>query len=369
MSTLQRASSEVSAPTVVSLFAGCGGSSLGYKMSGYDCRLAVEWDAHACVCYRLNFPSTPLYEGDIGKLSGSDALARARLQPRELDVLDGSPPCQGFSTAGRRVMGDARNHLFLEYVRLLRVFQPRALIMENVTGLVKGKMRLVFGEILSALKGSGYRVAARVLDASYFGVPQMRQRLFFVGVREDLNIEPSHPKAQTRPTALQDVMPWLSASNTNHKSKSPLWEIPDFVSAQKPARTIQKTANYEVTGRAPTPPDLDDAYGRLWSRVPVGGNAGTLLKGKGFGSTKKIDPRRPSFTLPKLQTGRGYATLVAAHEPRALTIEEAKIIGSFPADFQLTGSYQQQWARIGNSVPPLLARAVAAHVRSILEAT
>ena len=353
-------------PTVVSLFAGCGGSSLGYIMAGFKVRLAVEWDAHATACYRLNFPKTPLFEGDVGKLSDVDAMSKAGLRPRELDVLDGSPPCQGFSTAGRRQMGDSRNQLFREYVRLLKAFQPRALVMENVTGLAKGKMRLVFVEILRELRAAGYRVAARVLDASYFGVPQMRQRVIFVGVREDLGIEPSHPRAQTRPTALVDVMPWLRSTNSNHKSTSEKWETPDFAPSTRPARTITKTANYEVVGEEPAPPELDDAYGKLWARVPLGGNAGDVLGGKGFSSCVKPNPRRPAPTLPKMQGGRGFATVVHPTEPRALTIAEAKIIGSFPPDFQLIGSYQDQWARIGNSVPPLMMRAVAAHVRATI---
>ena len=130
--------------TLVSLFAGCGGSSCGYRAAGYDVRLAVEWDPVAATAYRDNFPGTTVHQGDIASLDGPAALASARIGPGELDVLDGSPPCQGFSTAGRRAFGDGRNRLFEEYVRLLSAFRPRALVMENVTGLRKGKMRLAF---------------------------------------------------------------------------------------------------------------------------------------------------------------------------------------------------------------------------------
>ncbi len=177
---------DADAPTVISLFAGCGGSSLGYSMAGFRELLAVEWDDNAVETFKLNFPDVPVYHGDIAKLSVEECLKITGLQPGELDVLDGSPPCQGFSTAGKRKMEDGRNSLFKEYVRLLRGLQPKALVMENVSGLVKGKMKLIFAEILRELKASGYHVSARLMNAMYFGVPQSRERMIFIGVREDL---------------------------------------------------------------------------------------------------------------------------------------------------------------------------------------
>ena len=181
------------APTVISTFAGAGGSSLGYSMAGFRELLAVEWDNNAVETFKLNFHDVPVYHGDIAKLSVDEILSMTGLQVGELDVFDGSPPCQGFSTAGKRQLDDPRNQLFREYVRLLRGLKPKVFIMENVSGMVKGVMKLVFVEILKELKASGYKVSARLLNAMYFGVPQSRQRMIFVGVREDLGIEPSHP--------------------------------------------------------------------------------------------------------------------------------------------------------------------------------
>lgn len=129
---------ELTAPTVVSLFAGCGGSSLGYQWAGYRCLAAVENDANAAETYRLNFPETPVLERDIRIVTGAELLNVAGLNVGQLDVLDGSPPCQSFSTAGKRRVNDPRADLFMEYVRLLREMQPRAFIAENVSGLVKG---------------------------------------------------------------------------------------------------------------------------------------------------------------------------------------------------------------------------------------
>ena len=191
--SMAKAPRQHDAPTVVSTFAGCGGSSLGYAIAGYREVLAVEWDKVACETFRANFPEVPVFEGDIAKLTVERALEMTGLKPGELDVLDGSPPCQGFSSAGKRVMDDPRNSLFREYVRLLRGLKPKAFVMENVAGMVKGKMKLVFVDILKELKASGYRVRAKVLNAMWYGVPQSRERMIFIGIREDLNREPVHP--------------------------------------------------------------------------------------------------------------------------------------------------------------------------------
>lgn len=357
-------------PTVVSLFAGCGGSSLGYKLAGYDCRLAVEWDDNAAATYRLNFPATTMYHGDVAALTDDEALRLARVASGELDVLDGSPPCQGFSTVGKRVMDDPRNSLFRQYVRLLRAFRPRAFVMENVSGMVKGKMLVIFAEIVRELKSCGYRVSTQLLNAMYFGVPQARQRVIIIGVREDLNREPSHPRAQTKPIAMRDALPSLGGKGARliHRTNDG-----DYYYSTKPSPTLTVGhGNYtHFVVEHPAPPPLDDKYGQLWPLIPPGKSAEYVLTPRpragdvrtGFSSCVKPNPGRPCMTLPKTQTGRGFATVAHPTIQRALTIEEAKIIGSFPPEFQFVGTYSQQWARIGNSVPPLLMRAVAAHIK------
>jgi DNA (cytosine-5)-methyltransferase 1 len=225
------------APTVISTFAGCGGSSLGYSMAGYRELLAVEWDDNAVETFRLNFPDVPVYHGDINALGVDQVLAMTGLRPGDLDVFDGSPPCQGFSTAGKRAIDDPRNSLFKEYVRLLRGLQPKAFVMENVSGMIKGKMKLVFAEILRELKACGYRVSARLLNAMYFDVPQERQRMIFIGVREDLAIAPVHPRGQSQPNSAQSVFdypqPLMFMRNEEFQNK---WR-----SAGKPSCTIMRS--------------------------------------------------------------------------------------------------------------------------------
>ena len=173
-------------PTVVSTFAGGGGSSLGYQMAGYRELLAVEWDDDAVRTLRDNFMKLQVYHGDIKELSVKECLRLIQKKPGELDVLDGSPPCQGFSTAGKRNFGDPRNSLFGEFVRLLEGLKPKVFVMENMKGMIKGPMKRIFLQIMEALRGAGYHVEAQVMNAKFYGVPQSRERVIFIGLRQDL---------------------------------------------------------------------------------------------------------------------------------------------------------------------------------------
>ena len=319
---------EPNAPTVISTFAGAGGSSLGYSMAGYRELLAVEWDDNAVETFKLNFPGVPVYHGDIAQLSVDECLSMAGIEPGQLDILDGSPPCQGFSTAGKRIMDDPRNQLFREYVRLLQGLRPKVFVMENVSGMVKGKMKLVFVEILKELKASGYQVSARLLNAMYFHVPQSRERMIFIGVRDDLGIVPTHPRAESKPVTVGEA-----------------W---DGVAEEAPPRLSPKLAS-------------------IVPLVPVWGDGGDVCGS--FFSTKRLSFSHPSRTLIKGNVG-ARACYIHPAEDRAITGHEVKRVGSFPDEYQTIGNYKMLMERIGNSVPPLFMEAIARHVRrAILERT
>lgn len=308
------------APTVISTFAGGGGSSLGYSMAGYRELLAVEWDDNAVETLRLNFPHVPIYHGDIAKLSVQQALDMAGIQPGELDVFDGSPPCQGFSTAGKRQIEDPRNSLFREYVRLLRGLRPKAFVMENVSGMVKGKMKIVFAAILGELKASGYKVRARLLNAMYFGVPQSRERMIFIGIRDDLPAEPSHPAATSR---IIGVPKEQGATER-------------FLTAKQQSAAIAHKARHKS-------------------------------KGNGFGFAV-LTETKPSPTWPKTQILQTSPLWREEEMLRAPSLLEIKRIGSYPSGYEFTG-YDAAWERIGNSVPPLFMRAISEHVAGLVSAS
>lgn len=325
---VRNAVSNGNAPTVISTFAGCGGSSLGYKLAGFRELLAVEWDNNAVETFRLNFPEVPVYHGDIAKLTVNECMRLSGVGVGELDVFDGSPPCQGFSTAGKRKFDDPRNSLFREYARLLRELQPRVFVMENVTGMIKGYMKQAYLTIIQTLRDCGYRAKGEVLNAMYYNVPQSRERVIIIGVRNDLGIEPTHPKPQTRPMAALDALRGI----VNDPE-----EIQWLLDAGLKYVAFQS-----------------------WPDMPIGTSRADLGL-SGF-SCQKWDPRRPAQTIRK---NDGHITMHGAmhwDERRRFTVAEFKRFSSFPDDFEFIGGYKAV-ERIGNSVPPNIMRAIATHIK------
>ena len=280
------------APTVISLFCGCGGSSLGYSMAGYKELAAVDFEQNAIDTFKLNFsPKIKTFCADIKEIKASDF----EIDKYELDILDGSPPCQGFSIAGKRDFDDERNYLFLEYTRLLKELMPKVFVMENVSGLVKDKMQVHFDQIRKSLKECGYEVRVKLLNAKFFDVPQARERLIFIGVREDLNIGPTHPK--------------------NNPIKYGVVKV-DSV----------KTKLYDS-----------------WA------------------SCKIIKENSICHTV--------LTARLATHfwdKENAFGIDSYKIACSFPKEFKLISNFQEQKARLGNSVPPLMMKNIADHINKTL---
>lgn len=316
------------APTVISTFAGGGGSSAGYHMAGFRELLAVEWDNNAVETLRLNFPHLDIYHGDIAKLSVDELLSRAGLQPGELDVLDGSPPCQGFSTAGLRDMTDDRNQLFREYIRLLKGLRPKVFVMENVAGMVSGKMKLLFAEILRELKSAGYKVSARLLNTMYFNVPQSRERMIFIGTRDDLGIEPSHPIAESTSISVREAF-----AGVDDYTDRPLGDTVKKYSMIHPGGWSTEVNRYrQIKGNTADSMSLKWA---MWDRC--------------LNTVSKSEISLTGIVHPG---GNRY-----------LNLDEVKRCGSFPDQYRFTDR-KNGWSRIGNSVPPLFMRSIAAHIRT-----
>lgn len=297
--------------SVVSTFSGCGGSCLGYRMAGGSIRLAIEWNKAAAAIYALNFPGTPLHVGDIAALSVDDALSLAGLRAGALDVFDGSPPCQGFSTVGDRHFDDPRNGLFREYVRLLRGLRPRAFVLENVSGMVRGRMKLIFAECLRELRESGYRVRARLLNTQWYGVPQSRSRVIFLGAREDLERDPTFPPGDK-------------------------------------ARIVGVREALGIMGRG----GIREGWG------------GTTFDGI---KNKQHANRLRSLALPSPTIVRARPPILMRDgQERELTLAECARLQTFPDDWKWGDRKTVALETIGNSVPPRFMAAIAAHVRNTI---
>lgn len=296
--------------TVVSTFSGCGGSCLGYRMAGFKVAWANEFIPAARDSYKANSAADSILDTrDIRTIQPEEILAALGMNAGELDLLDGSPPCASFSTAGKREAGWGKakkysdgvqrtDDLFFEYIRLLRGLQPQVFVAENVSGLVKGTAKGYFLEILAAMKASGYRVTCRVLDAQWLGVPQQRQRTIFVGVRNDLNLDPVHPSPLPYRYSVRDALPWITSRVEHH----------------------------------------------------------------GFAKENEImNKEQPSPAI--MASGATQQRFEVVAEKRKFTIAELRRICAFPDDFILTGTYAQQWERLGRAVPPVMMAAVASSIR------
>jgi len=405
---------------VVSTFSGCGGSSTGYEMSGFDVAAAVEFIPLAAESYRLNHPKTTLLERDIREVDGAAIIEATGLDVGEIDIFDGSPPCEPFSTAGVRDKGwgqvrpysgkeQRSDDLFFEYARLVAELKPRVFIAENVTGLVKGKARGYFVAIHKALADLGYRVEARILDAQWLGVPQRRQRVIFVGVREDLGRDPVFPDPlpyrytireafeavgsevaagvglfedsygndagwPKRHTSGEEPAPTINAAGTGRT-------LADRVSVVEGLINESRGHNFEDTDAeldmpAPTVCAGEGKSGNVGLKVVEGVSwdpgrktarprdvtdepSPTVTTG-GSEESHNVGANASHFRVRDRDVSDGEQT---AASRRKLTIDELKSICGFPHDYRLAGPYSRQWERLGDSVPPPMMAAISATVR------
>lgn len=310
----------VKEPTVISTFAGTGGSSLGYKWAGYKELLAIDWEQHAVECFKANFPEVPIWHKDITKVASQEILEFCNLKVGELDVFDGSPPCQGFSTAGRREVSDPRNDLFQHYWRLVKELQPKVFVMENVSGMVKGTMKGKFIEIMNTLKSDNYIVKCKLMNAMYYGVPQSRQRTIFIGVRKDLNKEPVYPKPSNKVIKVKEAIGFLEESEKANRKEI----TPCFLEIAKKLKVGESGSKYHP-------------------------------KGSFFGLIR-VHPNYPCNTIIK---SAGSGLLHYKDNLKFLSVNELKVLCSFPIDWKLGNSRSDAIGRLGNAVMPKFMQHIA----------
>lgn len=325
---------------VVSTFSGCGGSCLGYRMAGYRVLWANEFIPEAQKTYKANHPKSILETRDIRQVSPGDILSATGLGLGEIDIFDGSPPCAAFSAAGKREAGWGKvkqysdtkqrvDDLFFEYVRLVKGTQPKVFVAENVSGLIKGTAKGYFIEILKALKACGYNVKCKVLDAQWLGVPQMRQRTIFIGVREDLVVEPVHP----------DPLPYRYSVGDAIKNMPALIESEAW--------------------------NISPRFKILWENTTPGDSEGfSRANEKLFKKTSGMTRYRVSADKACNCIKQGTRDIYHYSECRNFSIAELRRICAFPDDFILTGSYAQQWERLGRAVPPVMMMHIAKTIQN-----
>lgn len=375
---------------VVSTFSGCGGSCLGYTMAGYKVLWANDFHPNARASYQANFPDTIHDARSIREVKPEDILEATGLRRGELDLFDGSPPCQSFSSAGSKekkwgklsTYSDGtqqrNDDLFIEYARILTGLQPRAFVAENVKGLTIGTAKGYLVEIVKMLKACGYKVDVRLLNARELGVPQSRPRLIFIGVREDLGLAPEFPRKLPYSYTMADACPWLGGS-TYVRTKHGYFDGDGRPCSTKEANPITASGGQRwsseclVPPGAAIPPAIVAKVGKNKHCSYIMDNAakkhseticamvGPYAPGIVDGGIPHPDDVGIDEVDREIVLASGYLLKrigPQAGKPRFFTILEVKRLCGFPDDFVLLGPRKERWARLGNAVVPPMAAAV-----------
>lgn len=345
-------------PTVIDLFAGVGGLSLGFEMAGFEVALANEFDPSIAEAYKKNRPGTKMIVEDITKLPVDETFG-----PYEgkVTAVIGGPPCQGFSQKGsRKSINDPRNFLFRYYFEVVKRVKPKYFVIENVPNLLTTEGGYFKDEIVELFSGIGYAVSCGVLCAADFGVPQDRHRTCILG-----KLGAAEPISLPKPNGVHTTV-WDAISDLSYLESGEGAEGQDYRSA--PQSSYQRmlragsdelcnhiaTRHSKVTlerlemiapecGKEMLPEEhhTKSIYSGTWCRMKKDGIAKTI-------TTRYDTPSSGEFTHPYLN--------------RAITTREAARIQSFPDTFHFYGSKSSQMKQVGNAVPPLLGKAIAERI-------
>jgi DNA (cytosine-5)-methyltransferase 1 len=366
-----------SRPIGIDLFAGAGGLSLGFEQAGFDVAAAVEIDPIHCATHEFNFPNSTAICASVVDLTGDEIRSRANLGKLDIDVVFGGAPCQGFSLIGKRSFDDPRNQLVFHYVRLVRELQPKYCVFENVKGLTLGTHAKFLAEIIEALQASDYEVLLpyQVLNAADFAVPQDRRRLFLIAARRGLPL-PSYPTINSERATVADAISDLPDANLYDELRC------------DDATTIKWTTRrkYAKILRGMETDANDFSYSRIYDRNVLTSSlrtehtelSQTRFEATEHGKTepisrfRKLDPQGLCNTLRAgTDSARGAFTSprpIHPHLPRVITVREAARLHSYPDWFRFHATKWHGFRQIGNSVPPLLGRAVASEIAAVLGA-
>jgi DNA (cytosine-5)-methyltransferase 1 len=375
-------------PVAVELFAGAGGLSLGFEQAGFDVAAAVELDPIHCATHEFNFPHCTTICADVSAIGGDEIRQRAKLGRRKVDVLFGGAPCQGFSMIGKRALDDPRNRLVFHFVRIAVELDVSYVVFENVKGLTVGEHRRFLDEVIALLEESGYRVVLpyRVLNASHYGVPQDRKRLFLMGAKHGLPL-PAYPMPTTNPAGGKPIDPRLEIGPSVRDAIGDLPDaeaFPTLVESDTVRVQLGEPSEYARRLRCLSNEYMDFSYRRRFDRGLLTSSLRadhTPLSRQRFAATAlgetepvsrfhKLDPEGVCNTLRAgTASDRGAFTSprpIHYEHARCITVREAARLHSYPDWFRFHVTKWHGFRQIGNSVPPMLARAVAAQVMAAL---
>ena len=360
----------------ISFFAGGGGSSAGYKLAGGDCRFVNEFQQVAVNTYLANWPSTPHICGDIKNITGKKIMEMTGLKVGELDILDGSPPCPPFSMSGTKQKGWNKEKvaygmkqqniedLTWEMIRITSEMKPKVVICENVKGLTMDYAKQHLDRMCADFEKEGYTTTYKVLNGIHFGVPQKRQRVFIVSVRNDvldkigmpwMLISSIFPESANEEPTIEDAIGDLRLDNENSVEAYELCESMKTSAKYKWLKRLEKNPNRVVSVG-------DDVVGPWYDKVI----AHRKKMGKSipeakhsFYQSRRVPWNQASHTLSE----QGMMTSLAVHlhpeEDRVFTTKEGARIMTLPEDYINTGTLNERLARIGLMVAPMMMKHLA----------
>ncbi|MCU0532649.1 MAG: DNA cytosine methyltransferase [Hydrococcus sp. Prado102] len=378
-------------PIAVDLFAGAGGMTLGFEQAGFDVLAAVEIDPIHCATHEYNFPFWTVLCRSVTDITGEEIRRLSAIGDRDIDVVFGGPPCQGFSLIGKRSLDDSRNTLVFHFLRLILELKPKFFVMENVKGMTIGKHRQFIQEIIDEFWKCDYVVKEnyQVLNAAYYGVPQNRERLFLMGCRKDFDL-PNYPQPITKPKSkklensnlfnlpnsptVRDAIEDLPEVNSYSELKQKDWVRADYgkpsnyASKLRGLSHVQEDYSYQrnydfrlltsslrtkhtpetIERFARTPQGKTEPISRFY-KLSLDGLCNTLRAGTAS--------NHGAFTSPRP---------IHPFTPRCITVREAARLHSYPDWFRFHATKWHGFRQIGNSVPPLLAKAIASEIITVL---
>lgn len=352
--------------TVIDLFCGCGGLSRGFLDAGYEVLFGVDFDEAALKTFQHNHGNAESLKLDLFNHENINVL-KEKLDEKggKLDVLIGGPPCQGFSLAGKREESDERNQLYNAMVKTAESLNPRVVILENVPGMLTqygGKFK---EKIFSDFENLGYKMKVKVLYAPDYGVPQIRKRAVYVGIK-DCEQEFEYPEPLVKPenyvTCSQAISDLPSLENDTDYNPN---RIQDYL--EKPLTDYQKLMRqnsdklYNHTPTKHAQKTIDNL-----KLIPDGGKYKDLPNGLGDKFKYHESLHRYNSNKPSLTIDTGHRTHFHYKWNRIPTVREAARLQSFPDDFIFFGNKQQQYKQVGNAVPVLLSKALAEKLKKVL---
>jgi DNA (cytosine-5)-methyltransferase 1 len=357
------------------LFAGAGGLSLGFEQAGFDIAACVELDPVHCAAHEFNFPNTASICASVTDLTGNDIRQRAGLGNRDIDVVFGGAPCQGFSMIGKRALEDPRNKLVSHYVRLVKELRPKFCVFENVKGLTVGHHVQFLSELIAELEHAGYRVVLpyRVLNAADYGVPQNRHRLFLMAYRSEQDA-PTYPDPASRKVTVAEAISDLPDADT----------FQELLASDSVRVRWETQSGYAKCLRGMARDSADLSYPRLFERDTLTCSTRTVHTPDSIERFKRAEAgaTEPVSRFFKLAWDGQCNTLRAGTDsargaytsprpihpalPRVITVREAARLHGYPDWFRFNITKWHGFRQIGNSVPSPLGKAVATEVMKAL---